>query len=59
MTETVGERLYLLSFGHPSSVEKELMGTKGAPPAGCAVLVDEDFGADVASGRAGVRSSRC
>jgi myo-inositol catabolism protein IolC len=76
MTDTVGGRLYMLSFDHRASFEKELMGINGAPtteqhqrigklktaiydgfteavrhgapPEACAVLVDEDFGADIA-----------
>jgi myo-inositol catabolism protein IolC len=76
MTDSGAERLYMLSFDHRASFEKELMGitgtptaeehqrisalktviyagfadaiTKGVPPEACAVLVDEDFGADVA-----------
>jgi len=76
MTDTAAERLYMLSFDHRASFEKELIGitgtptteehqriselkaviyagfvnaiTNGVPPKASAVLVDEDFGADVA-----------
>lgn len=76
MTDTAAERLYMLSFDHRASFEKELIGITGTPtaeehqriselkaviyagfvdaitngvsPEVCAVLVDEDFGADVA-----------
>jgi myo-inositol catabolism protein IolC len=76
MTQAAHDRLYMLSFDHRASFEKELMGIAGTPTAeqhqrisqlksviydgftdaishsapteACAVLVDEDFGADVA-----------